>query len=179
MAGNCDDCGFCFLIDEDCLCLHTPLYGIPVKEMSSAVIAANQTLRKVTGTCDLCDKDSDYDAILDSGEFKQYYSNLIYKFWIMIYGSGRPSREGLVSKASDEFSELRIHSNKEAKDKASFVNDLLEMYEEPFMTKLKELYPHCIECQEEKEPVCGCGKTPCGCHSSCDDDFELSDSAVV
>lgn len=162
MSSNCDTCEFCCLVDADCLCLYTRLPKMNLNELAPAIMAANSTLKKVTGYCDLCKNESDFADLIASNEFKIFYTGLIYKYWLILFGSGRPSDEGYVVKNSDEFENYKVKKRTEIDRDVGSYDKILSGYEKTFVELLNEKHPTCCEeinvCKEEKK---------CGCNNNC------------
>lgn len=173
MPNNCIDCDFCLLVDEDCLCTYSPLPSIPAKNIAPAILAANCQIDEITGSCVLCEgEEGKFDALFATLEFKQYYANLVYLFWQQLYGGGEASRSGMVKKASDEFSDFRVYSEREIDQTAGRTRDVVARFEKKFLTKFKELHEDCFEeesatdnCASELQPITahayGCGCVVC------------------
>lgn len=162
----CTNCGdVCTLIDTACLCLYSPLKGFEINELGDVVEDANAQLLSVT-ICDLCeglgDEDYKYQAVIDDKRFKRYYAKLIYYNWLIAYGSGKASKSGVISKAADEFSDFRVHSQKEVSDRIKIVRDQIESAEAKFLEFFKEDHSSCFE--DETTDTCNqCGNKYCDC----------------
>ena len=160
---NCDEA--CILIDVECLCIYTPLKGFELTELRDVIEDANDRLIKVTGSCDLCEDFGEpeykYQEIIDNKAFKKYYAKLIYYHWLVTYGSGHATKQGIVSKASDEISDFRVHRTKEIKDRLEILREQLEGLEESFVVLMKEKHSTCFEDAECSN--CGACKKECGC----------------
>lgn len=180
----CIDCGNdCMLITTECLCQYTPLKGFDLVEFADVLEDANSDLINVT-VCDMCENFGDtaykYQAIIDNRLFRRYYAKLIYYHWLLNYGSGKPSANGIVSKASDDFSEFRVHSGNEIKGRVQKVREQIEAAEEKFLEFFIDQFPSCIEtgkteCEKCGEKKCCCDPYPVTKGSS-HEIFGLSDS---
>lgn len=161
----CVDCGNCVLISSECLCQYTPMKGIDLNKYSDVIEDANADL--ITSTvCDLCEGYGEegykYQAVLDSPKFRRYYAKLIYYHWLINYGSGKASENGVISKAADEFSDFRVHSGNEIQGRIKVAKEQIQAAEKIFTPFFSELFPNCGE--EASEEACGkCGENKCCC----------------
>lgn len=180
----CTNCGdVCTLIDTACLCLYSPLKGFEINELGDVVEDANAQLLDVT-VCDLCEglgeEGYEYQEIIDDKRFKRYYAKLIYYNWLIAYGSGKASKAGVISKAADDFSDFRVHSQREVENRIKAVRDQIEIAEEKFLSFFKESFSSCFE-DEVTEGCNKCGGKNCGCNTyvkngSSHEIFGLTDS---
>ena len=158
----------CRLVDSGCIGQFTPLKGFTEDDLSACFHAANIALAGVTGDCDLCtgygDEDYSYTAIIASTAFKGYYANLIYLYWLRMYGAGSPSKEGFRTKESDEYSQFRINTEGEINSKIERIMPIIEMYKTQFLETFKETFESCYDCSNDCTDTCQtCGNSCSGC----------------
>lgn len=174
------------LISTECLCQYTPLKGVDLTDYADVLEDANADLLKVT-VCDLCENfgeaEYEYTALIADKRFRRYYAKLIYYHWLINYGSGRATANGIVSKASDDFSEFRVHSGNEIRKRIETIQDQIETAEEDFLEFFKESFPTCIETGKTECDKCGekkcCCEVPVIGRGSSHTIFGLDDSAYV
>ena len=160
----CEDCGHtCFLVSSECVCQFTPLKGFTQSGLSECYYAANAYLNSLLDQCDMCDGE-DWSEITDLIEFKAFYSNLIYKNWMILKGAGSPSKEGFTTiEPDDTFNQFRVNTGNEVKARIQQHDSILAVYENAFLKKFKELKPTCFEavcscgCTETTSSDCSCG----------------------
>lgn len=154
----CTDCGHdCYLVDTDCLAAYTPLRGFTQAELSECYYAANNYLEGVTGSCDMCDDEVDWTAMVANKYFRAFYSMLVYKYWIELRGSGSPAKAGFSRKGGDEYSEFEISTYRDTSVRLNNMEGLLASYQKKFLVAFEEQHDACLD--DETGCTCGCTQT--------------------
>lgn len=169
----CSDCKVCTLISNECLWKYTPLKGFEVQSLSDVIDHTNFEFKAKTGLCDLCEgvgtESYQYTDLIATEVFKRAYCHLIYYNWMVFYGSGHASQEGMIAKQQDDIDNgFKVLSSKEVDNKINRQKNISDQYMKAFEAYIKENYKNCFTELEETT------KNKC-CTKKDDDRFALSD----